>query len=97
MKPELGTHVYCIYEECILSQDVAFIGTESFLIESFSSGTNEDSWEWYYEDYNVNWFTDLEKAKEELRSLIIEEYNDDNFEIIQTYSDYYAIDWGDEE
>lgn len=97
MKPEIGTKVYCIYQDGVLVDTVEFIGDESFLIKSFGSNTYEDSWEWYYEDYNITWFTDLEKAKEELRSIIIEEYNDDNFEIIQTYSDYYAIDWGDEE
>ena len=93
MKPEIGTKVYCIYEECILSQDVAFIGAESFIISGFGGSTYEDSWEWFYEDYNVTWFTDLEKAKEELRSLIIEECDDDNFEIIQTSNDCYTIEW----
>lgn len=97
MKPEIGTKVYCVYEDSILIEDVVFIGNESFLIKSFGSSTNEDSWEWYYEDYETEWFTDLEKAKEELRSRVIERYNDENFDIIKMRDDWYEVDWGDEE
>ena len=93
MKPEIGTKVYCIYQDSILIENVEFLGAESFLIESFNSGTYEDSWEWYYEDYETEWFTDVEKAKEELRSRIIERYDDENFDIIKVEDDYYEVDW----
>ena len=66
MKPEIGTKVYCIYGDGILVDEVAFIGKDSFIIESFHSLTYEDSWEWYYEDYDEKWFSNPEKAKEEL-------------------------------
>lgn len=97
MKPEIGTKVYCVYQDSILIEDVVFIGNESFLIKSFGSHTNEDSWEWYYEDYKTEWFTDLEKAKEKLRSRVIERYDDENFDIIKMRDDWYEVDWGDEE
>lgn len=74
MKPEINTKVYCIYRDGILIDNVAFIGNESFIIESFGSATYEDSWEWYYEDYNTKWFTDFKKAKEELLNRYGEEY-----------------------
>ena len=51
MKPEIGTKVYCIYADGILVDEVAFIGKDSFIIESFHNLTYEDSWEWNYEDY----------------------------------------------
>lgn len=93
MKPEIGTKVYCIYQDSILIENVEFLGAESFLIESFGCGTYEDSWEWYYEDYETEWFTDSEKAKEELRSRVIERYDDENFDIIKVEDDYYELDW----
>ena len=77
MKPEIGRKVYCIYDEGILVDYVAFIGNESFIIDSLSDCTNSDSWEWYYEDYEIEWFTELKKAKEELYSRYKEEYGDD--------------------
>lgn len=91
MKPEIGTKVYCIYAEGILIDNVAFIGNKSFLIESFSSATYEDSWEWYYEDYEENWFTDLESAKEKLISLAKERY-EEKLKIVQTYDNWYQLE-----
>ena len=87
MKPEIGTKVYCIYGDGILVDEVAFIGKDSFIIESFHN-TYEDSWEWNYEDYEEKWFTDLERAKEELLSkygdsFIIENVTDDWFQVLE--------------
>lgn len=95
MKPEIGTRVYCVYDECILVEKVEFIGSESFIISSFSSATYESSWEWYYEDYDREWFTDLEKAKEELLSRFVEDY-DGNLVIVK-YNNYYLLEDADEE
>lgn len=94
MKPEIGTKVYCIYSDGILVETVAFLGNESFLIESFGGATYEDSWEWYYEDYGVEWFINLDEAIEELYSRFKEEYGE-NLKIIQRYNDWYQIE-GDE-
>lgn len=44
MKPEIGALVYCIYGDGILVDEVAFIGKDSFIIESFHNLTYEDSW-----------------------------------------------------
>lgn len=96
MKLEIGTRVYCVYDDCILVEKVEFIGSESFIISSFGSATYEDSWEWYYEDYDREWFTDLEKAKEELLSRFVEDY-DGNLVIVQKYDDYYQLEDADEE
>ena len=93
MKPKIGTKVYCIYWDGILVEEVAFLGKASFLITSFGGATNEDSWEWYYEDYNEKWFTDLEKAKEKL----IELYKDEGKPVIvQPYDDWYQLQEEDE-
>lgn len=96
MKPEIGTRVYCVYDECILVEKVEFIGSESFIISSFGSATYEDSWEWYYEEYDRNWFTDLEKAKEELLSRFVEDY-DGNLVIVKKCDAYYQLEDADEE
>lgn len=90
MKPEIGTKVYCIYENGILVDNVAFLGSDSFIIHSFGCTTYKDSWEWRYEDYDIEWFTNLEKAKEELISRFKDEYGDD-IKIIQKYKDWYQI------
>lgn len=90
MKPEIGTQIYCIYREGILVDNVAFIGNESFIIESFGGATYEDSWEWYYEDYNNKWFTDLKKAKEKLLSIAKKRY-EERLKIEQTYDDWYEL------
>ena len=89
MKPQIGTPVYCIYGDGILVTKVAFIGTKSFIIESFGSDTYEDSWEWYYNDYEKNWFTDLEKAKTELLAQYENEY--EKWKIKKRYDDWYQL------
>ena len=94
INPKIGTRVYCIYGDGIFVDEVAFIGKNSFIIESFGSSTYEDSWEWYYEDYNKNWFTDLEKAKEELLSRFKDECGE--LKIEQVYEDYYRLEEVDE-
>ena len=65
-----------MYDDGILVDRVAFLGNESFIIESFNHGTFEDSWEWYYEDYEIEWFTDPEKAKEERCSRYMERHGE---------------------
>lgn len=69
MKPKLGQTVYCIYNEaCILVDKVGFIGKDSFIIKDF---INYDRCEWFYEDYNDLWFTNLSKATERLQEKAI--------------------------
>lgn len=93
MKPEIGTKVYCIYGDGILVDEVAFIGKDSFIIESFHNLTYEDSWEWNYEDYEEEWFTDLEMAKQKLLSWYKEKYGN-YFEIIKLSDNWYQVEDG---
>ena len=75
MTPKLGQKVYCIYnDDCILVEKVGFIGKDSFIIEDFTDAVNFDSLEWFYEDYNDLWFTDLSKAKKRLKEIYYETY-----------------------
>ena len=75
MTPKLGQKVYCIYnDDCILIEKVGFIGKYSFIIETFTDMVNFDSLEWFYEDYDDLWFTDLSKAKKRLREIYYETY-----------------------
>ena len=66
MKPKLGRKVYCIYRDGIFVDTVGWTGKESFIVNGFGTATESDSWEWLYDDYNVNWFTSLSKAKKAL-------------------------------
>jgi hypothetical protein len=73
MKPRIGRKVYCVYHDGIFVDAVGYVGKDSFIVESVLSGTNEDSWEWFYEQYGKDWFTSLAKAKKELLSRFEEE------------------------
>lgn len=75
-KPRIGTKVYCIYKNDILVETVEFLGKDSFIIGSFGPYTFADSWEWYYNDYEFEWFTNLAKAKKELQVRCEEEYGE---------------------
>lgn len=66
MKPGLGRKVYCLYCDGILVDEVGYLGKESFILSTFGYGVEEDSLEWRFEDYNVQWFTNLYKAKNAL-------------------------------
>lgn len=90
MKPKLGRRVYCIYNEAILVETVAFIGQESFIVSSFGNDTNEDSWEWWYEDFEKTWFTSISKAKKCILSSFEEKYGC-KFKLKKLYEDYYEV------
>lgn len=66
MKPKIGRKVYCIYGTGILVDTVGFLGRDSFIINSFGTETELDSWEWDYNMYEDGWFTSLSKAKQKL-------------------------------
>lgn len=72
MKPKLGRKVYCVYGIGIFVNTVGFLGKESFIVNSFGSGTESDSWKWDYDMYDIECFTDLSKAKKKL----IDNYKD---------------------
>ena len=93
MKPKIGRKVYCIYQDGIFVDTVGYLGKESFIVDSINSGgTEDDSWEWNYEDYNVQWFTSLAKAKKAL----IERYQDrceGKLKVTQITEDWYALEF----
>lgn len=72
MKPKLGRKVYCVYGKVILVGTAAYLGKDSFIIDSFGVETEPDSWEWDYDMYDKEWFTSLTKAKQKL----IDNYKD---------------------
>lgn len=67
-KPKIGTKVYCIYKNSILVENVKFIGKDSFIIGSFGQFTYPDSWEWYYNNFEIDWFTSINKAKKRIKN-----------------------------
>lgn len=92
MKPKLGRKVYCIYGDGILVDTVGYLGKDSFILNSFGLATECDSWEWDYDDYDVQWFTNLKKAKEKL----IEEYRDKvggDLKVVKVSDFWYALDY----
>lgn len=90
MKPSLDRTVYCIYGESILVEKVYAIGKESFFICSTDSDTLPDSWEWWYENYNVDWFTSLAKAKAQLIQNGVECYSEVG-KVKKVADDYYEL------
>lgn len=90
-KPPLGKKVYCIYDdECILVEEVGYLGKDSFIIADFDECNNFDSFEWYYEDYNETWFTNLEKAKKKLLEVAYREDNE-KLKVVKLYDNYYGL------
>lgn len=86
-KPKIGQKVYCIYRNAILVEPVFMIGKDSFLLEPYDR--NEDSWEWYYEDYGETWFTNLAEAKNKL--LNINQEKGIKLKIIKVDNTYYEL------
>lgn len=92
MKPKLGRKIYCIYGTGIIADTVGYIGKDSFIIDTFGPSTEYDSWEWRYDDYNVRWFTNLEKAKKKL----IENYQDKyegKLKVVKVSDDWYDLEF----
>lgn len=91
MKPRIGRKIYCVYEDAILVKEVAFLGKESFIIDSFGSDTAEDSWEWCYKDYDKEWFTSITKAKKELCSRFKKDFGD-KVKVVKMADDWYVLE-----
>ena len=92
-KPKLGKTVYCIYNNGIFTDTVGYLGTDSFIVDSFNRCTNEDSWEWGFDLYNQLWFTSLSKAKRHLKERLEEEH-DRKIKIVKVSEDYYEAEFG---
>lgn len=74
MQPKLGQKIYCIFGDGIFKDTVGYLGKDSFIVSSFNSGTESDSWEWLFKAYDVQWFTNLAKAKKALIEQFAEDY-----------------------
>ena len=61
MKPKLNSIVYTIYDNFISKAKVEFLGENSFITSDFRYC--EVGFEHEYDNYNVTWFKNLEKAK----------------------------------
>lgn len=92
MKPKLGKKVYCIYDTGILVDTVGFLGKDSFIIDSFGPATESDSWEWDYDMYDNEWFTNLSKAKKKLIS-IYEDRCEGKLKIAKITDTWYALEF----
>ena len=92
MKPGLGRKVYCICSEGILVDTVKFIGQDSFIINSFGEETEPDSWEWSYDTYNEEWFTNLSEAKKKLINILKDRY-EEKFQIVQKTDAWYMVEF----
>ena len=63
---KIGKKIYYIYnDESIIIDKVSCVGNDFCAIESY--GYNMELFKFYYSDYDKKWFTNLEKAKRELR------------------------------
>ena len=71
MKPRIGKVVYTVYRESITKTKVEYLGKKDFLTEEFRTYTF--GYEYEYEDYNINWFTSLTKAKKSIMETLEEE------------------------
>lgn len=86
-KPKLGQVVYIIYDDEIYEEKVEYIGEDTFLYSRYSN-------EYWYENYNMTWTINFEKAKSILRQnnkvkkLKLEE-------IENHYGKWWRIEWGD--
>lgn len=69
MQPKLGQKVYFIYGTQIIKDTVGYLGKDSFVVNSIhDTCTERDSLIWDFEDYDVEWFTNLNKAKAALKN-----------------------------
>lgn len=68
MKPQVGTTVYCLWNNCILRHTVGYVGKQSFIIEAFRNDVEFSSLEWDYDEYDITWYKTLPKAKKALIS-----------------------------
>ena len=93
-KPRIGTKVYCIYDDdCILVEEVGYIGIKSFIIANFADIYNFDSFEWYYDDYGKTWFTSLTMAKRKLLEIAYEHgESGKNYRVFKESDTYYEVD-----
>ena len=90
MKPKLGRKVYCIYEIGIMVDYVGYIGKDSFIVEGYGLSTESDCWEWSYDMYGKQWFTNLSEAKKKLIDIHKGKYKN-KLKVVKVTDDWYAL------
>ena len=91
MKPKLGNKVYCLYDNGIFVDKVGYLGKDSFIIDDFNNCKEFDSLEWFFDDFNIQWFTSLSKAK----TALIDKFKDryaGKLKVVKINDDWYEIE-----
>ena len=87
-KPKIGQNVYCIYYYSIMLKQADYIGEDSFIVE-YTSWYMDDSKRWFYDDYNVTWTLNFNKAK----ALLRKKYNIKKLKLKEHHNhDYWEIE-----
>ena len=90
MKPRLNRTVYTVYRDNITKTQVAYLGKESFIIEHFNRGYDY-GYEYFYDEYKLDWFTSLSEAKksvmksldeDERKQVVWKKWKDDYWELV---------------
>jgi hypothetical protein len=63
MKPSLGRTVYKIHHDILIVDEVYMVGKDSFIIGGTNNQGRLESWECFYDQYNIVWFTSFARAK----------------------------------
>ena len=71
MKPSIGRKVYCIYKNEIFEEEVGYLGRDSFIVDDFSELRLFDSLEYFYDEYQLTWFTSKARAKKKLKEIAL--------------------------
>lgn len=68
MKPNIGDVVYCIYDGSLAKDKVGYIGKDSFILDEISPSVKLEACCFFYDEYNINWFSTFKEAKTALLS-----------------------------
>lgn len=86
-KPKIGQNVYCIYYYSIMLKQANRIGEDSFIVD-YTSFYCDDSKRWFYDEYNITWTTNFEKAK----ALLRKKYNIKKITLVEHHEhDYWEM------
>lgn len=89
---ELSQEVYLIHYNSITVETVYAIGKDAFIRSGFDDSTVLSA-EWYFDDHDKKWFTNLEKAKEYLLNVFKHDSPEDEFKIVKVDDSYYEVQY----
>ena len=90
MKPSIGRKVYCVYQDDLNEEEVGYLGKDSFIVDDFSELRRFDSLEYFYDDYQVMWFTSFARAKKTLLSRLNAAHPGLNFTLTKVCDGYWT-------